>query len=189
MAEENQEGQKTVVSFVVGLLIGGLLVWAFSGPAEEQKGESKTKDAESELTTEEATTEDAATSNEAKTEAATTGDAASTPEKPSLTVGEGKITLGDQVSGSAIALAAATYPVSEGWVGVRDYQNDQLGALLGVVRFSEEQGLVPNQIVLQRPTTAGREYAVVIYKENGDRQFNIAEDAQIDTIFATFTAK
>ena len=42
MAEEKQEGQKTVVSFIVGLLIGGLLVWAFSGPSvdapEDKKG-------------------------------------------------------------------------------------------------------------------------------------------------------
>jgi hypothetical protein len=34
MAEETQqEGQKTLVAFIVGLLIGGLLVWAFSGPS------------------------------------------------------------------------------------------------------------------------------------------------------------
>ena len=32
MSDEKQEGQKTIVSFIVGLLIGGLLVWAFSGP-------------------------------------------------------------------------------------------------------------------------------------------------------------
>ena len=31
MSEQKEETQKTVVSFVVGLLIGGLLVWAFSG--------------------------------------------------------------------------------------------------------------------------------------------------------------
>ena len=32
MAEETQDGQKTLVAFIVGLLIGGMLVWAFSGP-------------------------------------------------------------------------------------------------------------------------------------------------------------
>lgn len=35
MAEETQDGQKTLVAFVVGLLIGGMLVWAFSGPTPE----------------------------------------------------------------------------------------------------------------------------------------------------------
>ena len=66
---------------------------------------------------------------------------------------------------------------------------DNIGGLLGVVRFSEAQGLVPNQIVLQRSTTAGNEYAVVVFKENGDREFNLAEDAQVGEVYATFTAK
>lgn len=38
------EGQKTVVGFVVGLLIGGLLVWAFSGPPVEVNHESPALD-------------------------------------------------------------------------------------------------------------------------------------------------
>lgn len=31
MRNENEEGGKTVVAFIAGLLIGGLLVWVFSG--------------------------------------------------------------------------------------------------------------------------------------------------------------
>ncbi len=184
MAEEKQEGQKTVVSFVVGLLIGGLLVWAFSSPADKapvtEKNETEqTKSAES---------NDRETNTEAEVNA-TTEEVAPVAEKPVLPVGAGKITVKDQPASAAVVLDAATYPVSEGWVGVRDYENEQLGGLLGVVRFSEEQGLVPSQIVLQRPTTAGRTYAVVVYEENGDRQFNLAEDVQVDTIYSTFTAK
>ena len=184
MAEEKQEGQKTVVSFVVGLLIGGLLVWAFSGPAEEKEAADKSDD----VKTEEAADMDD-DSTEATTDSSTTEATAEVEVKPTLSVGEGKIVVNDQPASSAIMLESATYPVSEGWVGIRTYENDQLGYILGVVRFSEEQGLVPNQIVLQRPTTAGKEYAVVVYKENGDLEFNLAEDVQIDSIFATFTAK
>ncbi len=184
MADEKQEGQKTVVSFVVGLLIGGLLVWAFSGPADDSKKADKTDD----VKTEEAAEMDddsAETSSESEASEVATEEVA----KPTLSVGEGKIVVNDQPASSAIMLESATYPVSEGWVGVRTYENGQLGYILGVVRFSEEQGLVPNQIVLQRPTTAGKEYAVVVYKENGDLDFNLAEDVQIDSVFATFTAK
>lgn len=183
-AEEKQEGQKTVVSFVVGLLIGGLLVWAFSGPTAESPKSDKGEATKSEKTT---TTESAATEESTATESA----AATTEEvtKATLPVGDGKIVVADQPASASIELTSATYPVEEGWVGVRTYENDQLGYILGVVRFSAEQGLVPNQIVLQRPTTAGKQYAVVVYKENGDRDFNLAEDVQIDTIFATFTAK
>ena len=79
--------------------------------------------------------------------------------------------------------------MSEGWIGVRDYQAGQLGGLLGVSRFSEAQGLVPSGVALQRATVAGKEYAVVVYTESGDRQFNLADDKQIDSVFATFTAQ
>jgi hypothetical protein len=36
---------------------------------------------------------------------------------------------------------------------------------------------------------AGNEYAVVVFTENGDRQFNIAEDVQLDSVFSTFSAR
>jgi hypothetical protein len=185
MSEEKQEGQKTVVSFVVGLLIGGLLVWAFSGPTSnaptrdnDDKKDTNTEEIKSADDSDETTKAD---SSDAK-------DDVPAP-KATLPVGDGKISVDNQSAGSKVALASATYPVSEGWVGVRDYTGGQLGSLLGAVRFSEEQGLVPTEIVLQRPTTSGNEYAVVVYKENGDRQLNLAEDVQIDTIFSTFTAE
>ena len=34
---EKQESQKTVVAFITGLLIGGLLVWVFSATPEDKK--------------------------------------------------------------------------------------------------------------------------------------------------------
>ncbi len=181
MEAEKQESQKTVVSFIVGLLLGGLLVWAFSGPTPEaEKAKEETKEDKKEVV-------------EGKTIEIKTDETKSTEDTkvdvPKLEVGEGKITIGDTAAGTMVKLEGATYPVAEGWIGVRDHANDKLGGLLGVVRFSEAQGLVPKEIVLQRPTKAGSEYAVVIFNENGDRAFNIAEDSQIDTIFAKFTAK
>lgn len=183
MAEEKQEGQKTVVSFVVGLLIGGLLVWAFSSPTESTPKTEK-------VDTNDTTEVEVETTNDTEEEVSTSPEE-TTPvvEKPVLSVGAGKITVKSQTASAAVLLDSATYPVSEGWVGVRDYDAERLGGLLGVVRFSESQGLVPTQIVLQRPTTAGRTYAVVVYEENGDKQFNLAEDAQVGEIYATFTAE
>lgn len=179
MSEEMQEGQKTVVSFIVGLLIGGLLVWAFSGPAASAPTESE----DNKETTEEVTSDE---ENQNTTEE--TEKAAPVVEK-TLPVGEGKVVVENQAAGVNVVLASATYPVSEGWIGVRDYQNGQLGGVLGVARFSESQGLVPNSITLMRATEAGREYAVVVYTESGDKQFKLAEDKQIDSVFATFTAQ
>lgn len=182
MAEQlKEENQKTVVSFIVGLLIGGLLVWAFSGNGDEKpKADDTDKDAPI------ATSTTATTSTSIKT---TTDTKTTTPPAASLPVGEGKVSVGEVASGNTVPLDSATFPTKEGWVGVREFTDGQLGGLLGVARYSEEQGLVPSQIILQRPTVAGKQYAIVFYSESGDRKFNLANDVQIDKEFATFTAK
>jgi len=175
MAEEKQDGQKTIVAFIVGLLIGGMLVWAFSGPetiAPEAIDEEEVMEDEDSM-------EDMDSSDEEATET----------EAPTLSVGEGSVEVNDQPASNSIELASATYPVSEGWIGVRDYSEGNLGLIKGVARFSESQGLVPDEIILVAPTVAGREYAVVIYTEDGDFDFNLAGDVQIDQIFDTFTAE
>ncbi len=182
MSDEKQEGQKTVVSFIVGLLIGGLLVWAFSGPSVEAPKDADKKTDTEKVEPKDEKSEDVKTS-EVKTEETTT------PEVTTLPVGDGKITVENQAAGKFVTLKSATYPISEGWIAVRDYQNDQLGVVLGAARFSEEQGLVPTGVTLLRTTTAGKEYAIVVYTENGDKKFNVADDKQLDSVFATFTAE
>lgn len=186
MAEqEKQEQQKTVVSFVVGLLIGGLLVWAFSGPETNEPQ----KDTKATATTTEEVSKTTDSETKPVEENKPVASSETNVERPTLPVGDGSVAVSNQAASNAIVIANAVYPISEGWVGVREFTDGQLGHLLGVVRFSEEQGIVPNNIALQRPTTAGREYAVVVYRDNGDRTFNLAEDAQIDEIFATFRAE
>jgi len=175
---QKEEGQKTIVSFIVGLLIGGLLVWVFAGGEEvEAPTEPETE------TTEAAPNETVTNTDEEDRETP------SVTPNPGLQVGDGSVVVENQPASTRIAMKSATYPISEGWIGVRDYQNGDLGGILGVVRFSESQGLVPNDIILQRPTRVGKTYAVVIFSEDGDRQFNSAGDIQIDKIFTTFTAQ
>lgn len=178
--QQKEDSQKTVVAFIVGLLIGGLLVWAFSGndntAAVVEKADEQDK---AQTTTPEKNTEEKV-NDESTTPAA---------EKVSLPIGDGSAAVTNYTAGGVVVLDSATFPVAEGWVGVRDYVNDQLTGLLGVARFSESQGLVPAQIILQRPTEAGKQYAIVFYSEDGDRQFNLAADAQVDDIATTFTAK
>lgn len=183
MAEETQDGQKTIVAFVVGLLIGGMLVWAFSGPTADAPT-SQTDNEETEQVENEENSETDAVSG-----ADENGSETSNEEAPVLQVGEGKVTVQDQKAATSVKLSSATYPVSEGWIGVREYNNDQLGYILGVVRFSESQGLIPSEITLQRSTTAGNRYAIVIFTEDGDFNFSLANDVQIDTIFDTFVAQ
>lgn len=192
MAEEvQQDGQKTLVAFIVGLLIGGMLVWAFSGPdaatpVDDEDPNPATEEAGDEG---EASTDESADDEESDTSADTNNNNTESAPAAELSVGEGDISVSNQPAGRTVQLDNATYPVSEGWIGVRDYNNDELGYIKGVVRFSESQGLVPEEIILQQPTIPGREYAVVIFTEDGDFDFSLAGDVQIDQIFDTFTAQ
>ncbi len=184
MAEEQQDGQKAIVAFIVGLLIGGMLVWAFSGP----DADAPTSDVEKDVI--EAGVSDG---NEKSDEEESVEDSIKTGSvdisTKTLNVGKGDVRVLDQKASKSVVLDSATYPVSEGWIGVREYTDDNLGYILGVVRFSESEGVIPSEIVLQRSTTAGRKYAVVIYTEDGDFEFSLSGDVQIDTVFDTFTAE
>ena len=181
MAEEKQDGQKTLVAFVVGLLIGGMLVWAFSGPTATAPDTRDNNESSEEVMDED---NDSETSDEEMEE-----DESMDETTPELEVGNGEVSVLDQPASMSVELDRAVYPVSEGWIGVRDYNNDQLGMILGVVRFSESHGLLPSEIVLQRSTKAGNRYAIVIFTEDGDFDFSLAGDVQIDQIFDTFVAQ
>lgn len=169
-----EESQKTVVSFVVGLLVGGLLVWAFTGTGPQDKKSALTDDDKKEMAGEVATKE--AVNN-------------GTDDTTAVPVGDGAVTVNEAKAGMSVSLADVTFPAKEGWVGVRNLNDGKLGWILGVARFSAEQGLNPKQIELLTPTVAGREYAIVFYSESGDRKFNVAEDVQMPGEFAKFVAK
>lgn len=181
--ETQQDGSKTLVSFVVGLLIGGMLVWAFSGPADHADHDDENMNGDA------AMSEDMDTNEESDEASETTDQTPSTPEVATLPVGDGSVVANDQAAGMSVVLEQATYPINEGWIGVRDLNNGQLSFIKGVVRFSAAAGLVPQNIALQYPTQPGQEYAVVMFSDNGDNVFNPAGDVQIDQIFATFTAQ
>jgi hypothetical protein len=175
--QEKQESQKTVVAFAAGLLIGGLLVWIFGG---SPKTEEITQEKTGSETTEEVT--NTTGSDDVTSEVKTV-------EKPALVTGAGKIEIDEVKAGKTVVLKSATFPTDEGWIGVRDYANGQPAGLLGVARYSNEQALVPETVVLQRAMVAGNSYAIVFYSESGDRVFSLADDKQLDGAFATFTAK
>ena len=174
------ESQKTVVAFIAGLLIGGLLVWVFSPSMSHDSKQEHDGDKER---------------MEESTEApeAANGDLVPSVEGEETTremkTGDGSVSVANQAASAAVAISDITYPVAEGWVGVRDYNNGEMGFILGVVRFSESQGLNPESIILQRPTIAGNEYAVVFYNDNGDRQFDPRSDTMVDGVMSTFTAE
>ena len=191
--EQQPESQKTIIAFIAGLLIGGLLVWVFAGgtPAEaptidEEPASDTTSDEE--MDEEEDETSEMSDENDTAKRAAAAESDHTTPAAD-METGDGSISVESQPAGSRVAIEGAVFPNDEGWIGVRDYDNGQMSGLLGVARFSKEQGLVPEEIPLLRATEAGNEYAVVFYTESGDREFSLANDVQIPDVMATFTAQ
>jgi len=177
--QEKQDNQKTIVAFAAGLLIGGLLVWVFGGSPNTENADTNQTD------TQEAS-EEIELGDIEETEDEDTEDAAEI--KPAMQTGDGEIDVAAQKAGNKVALTSATFPSDEGWVGVRDYVNGQPAGLLGVARYSKEQGLIPEEVILQRSTQTGKTYAVVFYKENGDRVFSLANDVQVEGVVSTFEA-
>jgi hypothetical protein len=176
--QEKQENQKTIVAFAAGLLIGGLLVWVFGGAT------SKTDNPDENNAT---NTEEVAGDVEQNTATNTADEADNESDAaPVMQTGTGAVKVSEQPAGTSVALESATFPSDEGWIGVRDYVDGQIGGILGVARFSKEQGLVPQEITLQRSTKSGNTYAIVFFSESGDRIFNTANDKQVEGVVATF---
>ncbi len=185
ITEKKEESQKTVIAFIVGLIIGGLLIWAFTGGetdnkkvTEKSNGADKTEvgiDVGEQNIND---NDDVATSSTGTSEESTLEGSAA-----------GAAVVKNQTAGRHVDLESATFPTAEGWVGVRDYNDGEMGFILGVARYSQSQGLVPEQIILQRPTVANREYAIVFFTEDGDRQFNPARDVQVGDKVTTFKAE
>lgn len=178
--QEKQEGQKTVVAFVAGLLIGGLLVWVFSSNPEAATAPTQTESDPVEVEVSETETEEV---TEEEGDDATTTDTTQTVE-----VGEGTINVSDQSAGMSVAIDGAIFPVTDGWIAVRSYTDGQLGNILGAARFSQEQGLAPDEVPLLTPTITDQEYAVVFFSDDGNRDFNLDGDVQLDVAMETFTA-
>ena len=197
MAEqtEKQEGQKTVVAFIAGLLIGGLLVWVFSsspegGPASVTTG-TDTDDAQeqSELDTEEDTTNTSRISETTTTRETSqpTTQPQDTADQP--TTGDGAIEVSNQGAGSLVVLSDVEYPENAGWIVVRDYEDNTPGRILGAARFNVTDGLTPTSVNLLRATEPDTQYQVTFYSENGDRVFDTASDRPLEGFGEVFTAQ
>lgn len=189
MTEENK---KTIIAFVVGLLVGGLLVYIFALPANGGKANPPVKPDQDQSADMAVDGNDADIDDNNAPESNTSAsreETKPTETKESAQTGQGSISVDNQGAGGNVWLQGVTYPADTGWIGVRDYENGKMTGLLGVSRWNKAEGLTPNTITLLRPTVAGHTYAVVFYRDNGDKVFNLATDSQMDAAVATFVAK
>ena len=186
MSEQNtmtEENKKTIIAFIAGLLVGGLLVFIFSEPATSEVEVENNEPTETEVSTEENMDEDE--DDETIENTSTT----STSGTPSEVTGDGSIDVDNQPAGDVVTLTDVEFPANNGWVGVRDYVDGQMTGVLGVARFSVAEGLTPSSVKLLRSTEAGKTYAVVFYSDNGDKMFSLATDVQLGGAMETFMAR
>lgn len=191
MAEENtmsEESKKTIISFIAGLLIGGLLMFIFIEPAADTKSPANDDQEQASDTTNDDNTSDEEDANDDNSDEAS-DDAQDDSDAEPVVTSDGDINVEDQAAGSVVELDSVEYPAKTGWIGVRDYVDGQMTGLLGVVRFDTNVGLAPESVTLLRPTVAGNTYAVVFYSENGDKKFSLATDSQLSGVMETFKAK
>ncbi len=173
---EKQESQKTVVAFITGLLIGGLLVWVFSStPEDKMQPEEKTTDTE-QVTGDEAKSEEVKT--ESKEEVVASDEV----------IGKGVLTVADQAAGKVVTLGKTEFPTKSGWVVVREFMDGTPGNVLGAARYSAAEGLVPASVDLMRETVKDSSYQVVFFTNMGDAGFSLAEDKHIAGGEVTFKA-
>lgn len=106
---------------------------------------------------------------------ATTTPAARFPES-------GAVSVSDQPAGRTVLIQSVTVPPPGVWIAVRDTDSssgqaggDGLGNVLGALRV---HGPLSNvSVPLLRPTEPGRVYAVELYRDDGDGNFDPTNDS------------
>ena len=109
-----------------------------------------------------------------ETNTATSSSATSTGNINPSMVGTGEaVTVRDQAAGASVAVASVTLN-QMGWVAVRDED----GRVLGAARF--DAGTMSDvSVPLLRATTANSSYQVLLYVDDGDREFDLHKDILI----------
>lgn len=178
--------QRVVVSvFIVGFLLGAFTMWLLSRQTTPPRG-SETQQTE----------EVAEDSLEEKLSAK---HPFASPDIPTDSALDERFVLGarvvapDQPAGSSVRVTDVSLPPEGAWVVVHEIgPNAVFLNALGAHRYDTHvrEGVVQ----LLRPTEPGRQYAVVLYRDNGDRQFSLEEDFPLldaqshEPIFDLFTA-
>lgn len=109
--------------------------------------------------------------------------------EPSLASTTPTILTRDQMAGSTVVVESASLPIA-GWVVVHEMNGGHVGNALGAAR--RDAGVHTAIVVeLLRDTATSSPYAVILYEDNGDKEFQLRTDlpivsAQGDPLIATF---
>lgn len=151
----NDTGNRVIVGIVAVLLIIG--AW-YLGTTFKPSSVSKS-----------------ATSGENMTDTSSSGSSGVTVSTPiaTVTVGGEAVSVKDQPAGSFVVVESANLS-QEGWVAVRDAS----GRTLGAARLDAGAHSAV-QVELLRGTEAGQKYQVLLYADNGDKEFDLHTDTLV----------
>lgn len=94
----------------------------------------------------------------------------------SLPPDSGDVAVADQAAGQSVAIESVTVRPPGVWVAVEEVNEDgSLGNVLGAALVGHPASGI--SVPLLRPTLAGQEYAVVLYRDDGNGQFDLANDS------------
>jgi len=105
---------------------------------------------------------------------------ATTSENDSMSTSDGKyaanvISIQDQKAGSYVIIDSVNVPAPGAWVAVKETQGDMLGNVLGANWVPGPATHVT--VNLLRDTLPGQTYAVVLYRDDGDGEFDVHKDS------------
>lgn len=179
--ENNSTSAKVVTALIIGLIIG------FGAGAfwqAERRGSAVTEGTATVVDKKEAPV--AAAKTETKQDAAV---GASKPKDAATAAADGNaaILAQDQAAGDT-ALISQVISGEPVWVAVREEQSGEFGNILGVAKIP---GGTHRAVLVEllRPTSAGRKYFVVLYRDVGEAAFNYREDILIEGVRGTFNAQ
>ncbi len=156
---------KKAGTFIIGFLVGILLIYLW--------GQLFNNKADTDITDFTITTESQEISNDDENSTDST-DKTSTITN---TVGSDAIKVEDQKAGDIVQVSNINMPES-GWVVIHEIKDGIIANALGAsfVEMGENDNV---SVYLLRNTTQAGEYAVILYGDDGDRQFSLTSDSPI----------
>lgn len=152
-----------IVAFVVGLGLGWI-IWAEEDATEPIREEI------------------AGANNQSEVKTATDGGAG----EPAMT-SDSRITVDDQIAGTAVHIRSARVDEPT-WIAIREDRNGALGNILGAQWLPE--GTHENfDVELLRGIIPDGVYYAVLYRDDGDKEFNFKKDMLISSQDGVITAR
>lgn len=160
--------QKVLISALVGFIIGAAAIWVWTISTGASRGKTA-EDTAKEMTAsvEEATEGAADTSTSGETATVASKETSPAPSAAGSMSNSELISVSAQPAGTQVQVRVSLS--SAGWVAVHEEREGGLGNVLGAKWLPEGDHDVT--VNLLRATASGQTYHVVLYNDDGDRQF------------------